>query len=136
MHSIRRHTIVYFSLSIFTYIFNFVYSLFAHGVTSLDMQIMYLVLFAAGLFFAFFLFVYPKFEERLLYRIFVNSLNASLSILVVGMALKGIIEIAGGSSDIIPWYFIIAQIGLGISAILFLLTWLPLNKILKQERTK
>jgi hypothetical protein len=134
MHSLKRHTITYFSLSIFTFVFNFVYSLFSHGVISLDMQRMYLVLFAVGLFFAFFLFVYPKFEKRLLYRTFVNSLNASTSILVIGMALKGIIDIAGGSSNIIPWYFIIAQIGLVLSFVLFLLTWLPLSKIFKQKQ--
>jgi len=100
------------------------------------MQRMYLVLFAGGLFFAFFLFFYPKFEKRLFYRILVNSLNASISVLVIGMLLKGIIDIAGGSSTIIPWYFTVALIGLVISAVLFILIWLPIDKILKLKQKK
>jgi len=84
---------------------------------------MYLVLLGGAVFY-FLLFQIPSVRRRRLYRVFVNTLNTSVAVLVVGMALRGIIEIAGSSSVYLDWYFDIAMAGFILSMLLFLLMWI------------
>ena len=123
MRKPTRTTYTYLLLSVLAWLFNFVYSLFSHGVTSDFMANMYLVLLGGAVFY-FLLFQIPGVRRRRLYRVFVNTLNTSVAVLVVGMALRGIIEIAGSSSVYLDWYFDIAMAGFILSMLLFLLMWI------------
>ncbi len=127
MRKPTRTTYTYLLSSLFAWIFNFVYSLFSHGVTSDFMANMYLVLLIGAVFY-FLLHQIPGVHRRRLYRVFVNALNTSVAVLVVGMALRGIIEIAGSSSQYLDWYFDIAVAGFIISIILFFLMWIINHK--------
>lgn len=120
MRKPTRITYTYLLLSLFAWIFNFVYSLFSHGVTSGFMANIYLVLLIGAVFY-FLLHQIPGVRRRPLYRVFVNTLNTSVAVLVVGMALRGIIDIAGSSSQYLNWYFDIAVVGFILSMILFFL---------------
>lgn len=107
---------VYLLLTMFLALFNFVYGLFAHGVKSNFMGSMWLVTLGAAA--LYYLLSYVRgLTHRRFYRLFVNLFNTSVSILVMGMCLRGIIDIAGSSSDYIDWYFIVSLIGLGLSFI-------------------
>ncbi len=123
MRKPTRTTYTYLLLSLLAWIFNFVYSLFSHGVTSDFMANMYLVLLIGAVFY-FLLFQIPGVRRRRLYRVFVNTLNTSVAVLVVGMALRGVIEIAGSSSVYLDWYFDIAMAGFILSMLMFLLMWI------------
>jgi len=123
MRKPTRTMYTYLVLSVLAWIFNFIYSLFSHGVTSDFMANMYLVLLSGAVFY-FLLFQIPGVRRRRLYRVFVNTLNTSVAVLVVGMALRGIIEIAGSSSIYLDWYFDIAMAGFILSMILFMMMWI------------
>lgn len=123
MRKPTRTTYTYLLLSLFAWIFNFVYSLFSHGVTSGFMANIYLVLLIGAVFY-FLLHQIPDVRRRPLYRVFVNTLNTSVAVLSVGMALRGIIDIAGSSSQYLNWYFDIAVIGFILSMILFFLMFI------------
>lgn len=123
MRKPTRTTYTYLLLSLFAWIFNFVYSLFSHGVTSGFMANMYLVLLIGAVFY-FLLHQIPGVRRRRLYRVFFNTLNTSVAVLVVGMALRGIIDIAGSSSQYLDWYFDIAAVGFILSMFLFFLMYI------------
>lgn len=126
-----KQSIVYLALTIFTWLFNFIYGLFGHGASSVYMANMWMVM-LGGAFFYFLLNQLPHLRHRRFYRLFSNILNTSAAFLVVGMMLRGIIDIAGSASQYIVWYFNIALIGFVVSIILFLLMLiLPSHKLSK-----
>ncbi|MGB7594792.1 MAG: hypothetical protein WBL80_04450 [Erysipelotrichaceae bacterium] len=134
MKKLGKHFIVYLGLSIFTWLFNFIYQLFAHGVKSSYHANLWLVMLAGALFYLL-LNQIPDIRRRRFYRIFVNTLNTSVAFLIVGMILKGIINIAGSASDYVIWYFYIAIFGFGLSVVLFILMLLlPYRKIGKVKK--
>lgn len=107
---------VYLLLTIFLALFNFVYGLFSHGVKSSSMGSMWLVTLGAALLY-YLLSHVRNLTHRRYHRLFVNLFNTSVAILVMGMCLRGVIDIAGSSSDYIDWYFIAAMVGFGLSFI-------------------
>jgi len=131
MKKLGRHFSVYLGLSILTGLFNFIYQMFAHGVKSAYHANMWIVMLAgAGFYFLF--DQIPDIRRRPFYRLFTNVLNTSVAFLVVGMMLRGIIEVAGSASDYIVWYFNISLPGFVLSIILFvILLVLPYRKSAK-----
>jgi hypothetical protein len=132
MKKLGKHFIVYLCLSAFTWLFNAIYGLFAHGVKSPYMANMYLVMLGGALFYLL-LQQIPNLRHRRFFRLFVNTLNTSVAFTVVGMMLKGIIDIAGSSSYYIVWYFNIAGLGFALALILFVLTLVMPKKIIKAK---
>jgi hypothetical protein len=132
MKKLGKPFIVYLCLSAFTWLFNAVYGLFAHGVKSPYMANMYLVMLGGALFYLL-LQQIPNLRHRRFYRLFVNTLNTAVAFTVVGMMLRGIIDIAGSSSNYIVWYFNIAGIGFALALLLFMLTLLIPRKTIKAK---
>jgi hypothetical protein len=93
-----KQSIVYLSLSLFTWLFN------------------------------------ANIRHRRFYRLFTNTLNTSVAFLIIGMMLRGIIDIAGSASVYIVWYFNVALIGFILAIGLFLLMLvLPRVKSIKAK---
>lgn len=133
MKKLGKQFIVYLGLSIFTWLFNVVYQLFAHGVKSAYHANLWLVMLAGAIFYLL-LNQIPNIRHRRFYRLFTNVLNTSVAFLIVGMILKGIIDIAGSASNYIVWYFNIALIGFVLSIILFgIMLLLPYRKSVKAK---
>ena len=128
MRSLAKNTINYLAFSVFVFIARFVYHLFSHGVTSSDMQSAYLwFLLSAGIYGGL-LWLFPSFEKRAYYRLFINLFNTASASLVLGLILTGVIDIAGGSSAFLPLYFWMGKIFYGLSAVAFLFILLPFNR--------
>jgi len=125
MKSLKRNMVVYSGLTLFMVIFSFVYHSFSHGVTSQDMQLSFVWFLGSALLYGLLLWVYPKFEKRAYYRLFMNLFNSASAAMVLGSVLKGVINIAGGSSAYVPFYFWIAMIAYGLSFLAFILVCLP-----------
>lgn len=133
MKSLAKNTIVYLSLSLFVFVASFVYHLFSHGVTSADMQSAYLWFLLSAFVYGALLLLVPSFQKRAYYRLFMNLFNTASASQVLGLILTGIIDIAGGSSAFLPIYFWMAKIFYGLSILLFLFVWLPMNKTKKKS---
>ncbi len=108
MNSLNKTILVYALISIFAFIFNKVYNLFGHGVTSPWMSNMYLFLIAFGvLIFLMIRIFLPNLTKVNGYRLFFNLYNSGVASFVNGMLLKGIFEIAGGTSNFTLWFLYI-----------------------------
>ncbi len=121
MSHFNKTITIYIMITFFLFIFNYIYGLFGHGVSSKSMSNMYLVsLFLGVLFFSLIKIILPKINLQIKYRLFYNIHNSSVALLVNGLMLTGIIEIAGGSSYLISWFFYIGCFLLIISIIMFI----------------
>lgn len=128
MRSLAKNALTFLGLGAFTFVFSDVYHLFSHGVVSLDMQNAYLWFLATAGIYGILLLVFPKFDKRAYYRLFMNLFNTVSVCQVLGLILTGVIDIAGGSSAFLPLYFWMAK-GFGALAVLaFLWVLLPFNK--------
>jgi len=125
MKSLKRNLVVFSVLTLVMVIFSFVYHIFSHGVTSKDMQFSFVWFLGAALIYGLLLWIFPKFEKRAYYRLFMNLFNTASAAQVLGSVLKGVINIAGGSSAYVPFYFWIAILTYGLSFLAFILVCLP-----------
>lgn len=100
---IKKIMISYILISILTIIFDRIYAMFSHGVSSSCMN---------------FMFLYPLIGSALIYfplknlkfknlRLSFNFYNTGLAILTIGSLLRGIFQIAGTSSDYTIYYSIL-----------------------------
>lgn len=110
-------TIVIFVIStIFAFIFNKVYGIFGHGVTSPYMTYMFLYPLVGGvLFYGIIMLFIPSIVNKKKYRFFYNIYNSGIAILTVGSLLRGVMEIAGTSSFYLMVYTLIGWLCIIIS---------------------
>ncbi len=112
-------TIITYSLStIGLYLFATIYTLFGHGVTSPWMSNAYLYSLGLGVFvFILLKMLIPEIVQQKGYRIFYQTYNSGIAILINGMLLHGILDIAGGSSDYVSWFLFVGWglIGIGVA---------------------
>jgi hypothetical protein len=115
-------TIITYSLfTIGIYLFAKIYMLFGHGVTSPWMSHAYLYLLGLGVFVFFLLKIaIPEIVQQKGYRFFYQIYNSGVAILINGMLLRGILEIAGGSSAYVAWFFFVGWGFIAIGVVLFL----------------
>lgn len=120
--SIIKTIIVYFCVTIFTLIFDKVYSIFSHGVSSAYMDLMFLYPLIGGEFLYIMILIFFTNINYKEYRIPFNIYNSGIAILTVGSLLHGILEIAGTSSVYIKYYSFVGwiAIGVGITALFIL----------------
>lgn len=102
-------TIVIFSImTIFTFIFDKVYGIFGHGVTSPYMTYMFLYpLLGSVLFYGIIMLLIPSIVNKKRYRFFYNIYNSGIAVLTVGSFLRGIMEIAGTFSTYLMAYTLV-----------------------------
>ena len=110
-------TIVIFTMiTIFTFIFNKIYGIFGHGVTSPYMTYMFLYPLLGGvLFYGIIMLLIPSIVNKKRYRFFYNIYNSGLAILTVGSLLRGVMEIAGTFSSYLMFYTLVGWISIIIS---------------------
>ena len=118
MNKNLKPAVIYFFTAVFAFIFDRVYSLFGHGVSSKDMSFMWLFLFCSGTVFYFILYVICNKTKRQPRRYALNIYNSGTAVFVIGMLLHGIFEIAGTGSDFVLFYKIT---GIGFMAAGFIL---------------
>ena len=108
----------YIFTTLFCIVFNYVYSLFGHGVTSPFMSYAYafsLVLGVGG----FILVGQLHLENRMAFNLY----NAGIATLTVGSLLRGIIDIAGADT-IYPVYYFVVGAGLAVvGGLLYVFQW-------------
>ena len=94
---------------------------FGHGATSLWMSNAYLYLLGLGVFVFILMKIFtPKIVHDKDYRLFYYFYNSGIAILINGMLLHGILEIAGGSSAYVSWFLFIGCGLIAIGVALFL----------------
>ena len=106
----------YFISSVILFIFQLVYHHFSHGVTSQELKWVWVIPMVGGAF----LFIFKKILNTFQNRLAFNLFNTGLTSYIVGMILKGILEIAGTSSPYIGIYPMIGMIILGISLFIYI----------------
>jgi hypothetical protein len=106
-------------------VFSFVYHIFSHGVTSIDMQLSFIWFLGSAIVYGILLLINSKLKRKINTRLFMNLFNTASVAQVLGSVLKGVINIAGGSSAYLPVYFWIAQIAYGLSFLAFIVMFIP-----------
>ena len=128
--NLNKTILRYFLFTAGIFLFDKIYALFGHGVTSHWMSNAYLYLFGLGVpIFSLFRFFLPDIVDSKGYWLFLNTYNSGVAILINGMLLYGILEIAGGTSDFVTW-FLYAGSAL-IAAALVMLVPILFNKTRK-----
>ena len=95
---------VYTAVAAFCIFFNYVYSLYGHGVSSDFMTYMFLFPLLGGSL-VFGMCYLLKNRVKAPSRLSFNLYNSGIACLTVGSCLKGVMEIAGYGSDYIKVYF-------------------------------
>jgi len=105
-NKLSKTVLIYLCVAVFSFIFAFVYFQFSHGVFSYSMFLVapVLLVFGAGIFFLF-RFIAVQMPQYRFFRLFYNLYNSALAIIGVGMAVNGILTIAGTGSNLVVWYF-------------------------------
>lgn len=108
--------VIFIMITIFTFIFNKVYGIFGHGVTSPYMTYMFLYPLVGGvLFYGIVMLFIPSIVNKKKYRFFYNIYNSGIAILTVGSLLRGVMEIAGTYSFYLIFYTLIGWLSVIIS---------------------
>jgi len=117
---IKKTIIIYFLSTIAVFAFDRIYALFGHGVTSHWMANAYLYLFGFGVCaFSLIKIFFPKIEQYQGFSLLYAAYNSGVAILINGMLLLGIIEIAGGASAYAIYFIYIGYAAILAAAILF-----------------
>jgi len=118
---IKKMIIKYLFASLGVFLFARIYTLFGHGVTSSSMSNAFLLSLGLGAFvFCLLKLNLPDIVQYKGYWQFCQIYNSGIAILINGMLLKGILEIAGGTSAFISWFFVIGIGLMGIGIMLFI----------------
>ena len=102
--------------------FNYIYSLFGHGVSSPFMSYAFvfsLVLGAVG----FAVFGRLNLNNRIAFNLY----NAGIATLTVGSTLRGIIDIAGADTTYPVYYFFVGTVLVAIGGLMVFYQWIQAN---------
>ena len=113
---------IYVFTTLFCIAFNYVYSLFGHGVSSPFMSYAFvfsLVLGVAG----FTVLGRLHLENRVAFNLY----NAGIAALTVGSILRGIIDIAGADTQYPVYYFLVGTVFVAIGGLMYFYQWIQTN---------
>lgn len=100
-----KPVIVYTLTALFAFIFDKIYAVFSHGVSSKSMSSIWIWLLCAGaVFYLILYFIRIKIKRFQLNRFTANIYNSGMAVFASGMLLGGIFEIAGTGSDFVFYY--------------------------------
>lgn len=117
----RKTLISYSAVSIFCVIFDKIYALFGHGVSSYSMSLMFLYPLLGGVLpFLILWLLIPRSTDITNYRFSYNSHNSGIAALTTGSLLNGIFEIAGTSSPYLIIYTVCGWIMLATGVLTYL----------------
>jgi len=122
-NSVPKTILVYILITAFCVVFNKIYFLFGHGVTSASMSLMFLYPLALGaLVFAILWISKINTKNTAKYRLYYNIYNSGIAALISGSMIKGIFEIAGTSSHYTALFFILGWLFIAFSLVVFVIT--------------
>ena len=113
---------IYVLTTLFCMVFNYVYSLFGHGVSSPYMSYAFvfsLVLGVGG----FMVIGWLKLDNRTAFNLY----NAGIATLTVGSILRGIIDIAGADTTYPVYYFLVGTIFVAVGGLMYFYQWIQAN---------
>ena len=109
---------VYIFTTLFCIVFNYVYSLFGHGVSSPFMS--YAFVFSLMLGVGGFLAVgWLNVANRMAFNLY----NAGIATLTVGSLLQGIIDIAGADTAYPVYYFLVGSVFVVVGGLMYFYEW-------------
>ena len=114
--NMKKTILAYVGSGLALFIFQYVYHLFGHGVTSISLKFVWLVPIIGGLVIILLNVLLHTLSNRLAFNLY----NCGLACLANGMILKGILEIAGSDSPYLSYFYIISYSLLIVSMILFI----------------
>jgi hypothetical protein len=119
----RREFIIYLAFSVLLLAFDRTYAIFSHGVSSLSMTFMFLPVLLGGFVLVVLRAILKKrLVEHRLYRLFSFSFHSSIALLVNGMLVKGILEIAGtGSKYLFIFQYLAGLLSVMTMVVMFLI---------------
>ncbi len=112
----KKTVIVYIGTTLFCVLFNYIYSLFSHNVSSAYMQYAFMYSLIGGIGFYSILSLL-KIYNRIAYNLY----NAAIATLTFGSIFQGIVDISGSDVTYSNNYFILGTALLGISLFILLL---------------
>ena len=130
MKKLQKTSTIYLGISLFTILFECIYSSFSHGMSSRAMTFLFLyaLVLGSGVYGVMSL-AFPDVVKSKYYRLFSNIYNTAIATLMAGLLLKGIFEIAGSSSELLKIYFGVSYVLFGVALIILLCVLTCRNRI-------
>jgi hypothetical protein len=113
---------IYVFTALFCIAFNYIYSLFGHGVSSPFMSYAFVFSLVLGVV-GFTVFGRLNLDNRIAYNLY----NAGIATLTVGSILQGIIDIAGADTTYPVWYFLVGTVFVAIGGLVYFYQWIQTN---------
>ena len=113
---------IYVFTALFCIAFNYIYSLFGHGVSSPFMSYAFVFSLVLGVV-GFTVFGRLNLDNRIAYNLY----NAGIATLTVGSILQGIIDIAGADTTYPVWYFLVGTVLVAMGGLVFFYQWIQTN---------
>jgi hypothetical protein len=104
MKKFIKTIIAYLATAVLSFVINFVYSLFSHGVGSFSMFSMWIWLICFGAVFCGISQLVFLYKKALPSRLSANIYHSGVSVFTVGLLIRGVLEIAGTSSPLVVVY--------------------------------
>ena len=102
--------------------FNYIYSLFSHGVSSPFMSYAFVFSLVLGVV-GFIVFGRLNLNNRIAFNLY----NAGIATLTVGSILRGIIDIAGADTTYPVYYFFVGTVFVAIGGLMYFYQWIQTN---------
>ena len=113
---------IYVFTTLLCFVFNYIYSLFGHGVSSPFMSYAFIFSLVLGVV-GFSVIGWLKVENRIAF----NLTNAGIATLIVGSILRGIIDIAGADTTYPIYYFFVGTIFVAAGGLMYFYQWIQTN---------
>lgn len=125
----RREFILYLAVSVLLLAFDRTYAIFSHGVSSSSMTLMFMPVLLGGLLFVTMRWIMKgRLWNHRLYRLFSFLYHSAMVLLVNGMLVTGILEIAHTNSQFLYIYPVLA-------GLVTLLSFITLFVILRKKHS-
>ena len=113
---------IYVFTTLFCIAFNYVYSLFSHGVSSPFMSYAFVFSLVLGVV-GFTVFGRLNLDDRTAFNLY----NAGIATLTVGSILRGTIDIAGADTTYPVYYFFVGTVFVAIGGLMYFYQWTRAN---------
>ena len=113
---------IYMLTTLFCIAFNYVYSLFGHGVSSPFMSYAFVFSLVLGVV-GFIVFGRLNLDNRIAFNLY----NAGIATLTIGSILRGIIDIAGADTTYPVYYFFVGTVFVAIGGLMYFYQWIQTN---------
>jgi len=110
---------IYVFTTLFCVAFNYIYSLFSHGVSSRYMSYAFVFSLVLGVV-GFMVIGWLNLDNRIAFNLY----NAGIATLTVGSILQGIIDIAGADTAYPIYYFFVGTVFVAVAGLMYFYQWI------------